>query len=435
MVELKLECIGCQRQIHNAKLLTTIQEYSYYECPNCHSIVCDPLPPSNDIAYGIDKSQAQWLHYVDCGAGIDFMCRQLPTTLEKSNLVDVGCGFGYTLDYWNFLQNRNSSIGFDSSYMTIKGKELLKFDLQPPNFNLNKYLENKSIDFVFASEVIEHVTSPYDFLNNLISLFKNSTKLIIFTTPSAEFVLEDPHNLAPTRIAAYSPGFHTCLLSAYSIKNMLINLGIKEECFKIERENERLIIKIGKIEEDLLKYYENNYHDLYLKYLEKLSSHNNLRISDGAAFRLFKENVNLGNFDLSNIYRIKLEKSLQDNYKINIFDFEEFVILFELSASKSFEEHTSQIPAWLGSYLFYSAQYYRGKGFPFMQREILNISNRILQKYIERFPTFALEASDLFNASRNQIDENSNFINARLNIFSETKFTSEKIEQKIKLVK
>lgn len=57
--------------------------------------------------------------------------------------------------------------------------------------------------------------------------------------------------------------------------------------------------------------YEGNFRDLYIEYLKKLSQHTSNRISDGANYRLFKEEVNSGNFESANIYRNILENSLK----------------------------------------------------------------------------------------------------------------------------
>lgn len=225
-------------------VLIKIENYTYLKCDNCSTLTCDPLPPSNVIVYGSDDD-FQWRHYVDIGAGIDFMCGVLPTNSVKYDLVDIGFGFGFTLDYWNFIQNRNASIGFDESFMSVKGKEFLNVDLELPTSNLSEFLKNRSSDLVIASEVIEHVISPNNFLQDLLTLIKqNNCKLIILTTPSSEFLLEDIENVTPTKIASLSPGFHTCILSIKALELILKNLGIDKNFYKIERRNERLIIKI-----------------------------------------------------------------------------------------------------------------------------------------------------------------------------------------------
>lgn len=105
--------------------------------------------------------------------------------------------------------------------------------------------------------------------------------------------------------------------------------------------------------------------------------------------------------------------------------------------NKTFEEHTKELPAWFGPYLFYSSQCYRGLGFPFMERELLLISKKIMELYVNRFPNFGLEAFDLIDASLKQLMENQNFIITRLNIFFRLKFTNKVLhlaKSKIKII-
>jgi ubiquinone/menaquinone biosynthesis C-methylase UbiE len=110
------------------------------------------------------------------------------STVSKNNIsiLDVGCGNAWVADYY-----------------TEKGIRVVSFDISHKNTKkaLEKVISEKhsaavgdsfklpfkecSIDTVIASEIIEHVIDPKEFVNELFRVVKPGGKLII-TTPYKE---------------------------------------------------------------------------------------------------------------------------------------------------------------------------------------------------------------------------------------------------------
>ena len=150
-------------------------------------------------------------------------------------MLEVGCGFGFNVDYWS-RRNYGSALGLEAAKYGDIGRQLLGANI------INKYLDVSDnpigcFDIVISSEVIEHVDDPKNFL---VAIRKNmkDNGILILTTPSAEFIQEnEPLSLM---LAALSPGFHNFILSIPAIKDILESAGFKNNI--IEKHNERLVV-------------------------------------------------------------------------------------------------------------------------------------------------------------------------------------------------
>lgn len=179
------------------------------KCSNCHSLLWEK---SKLIGYLTDDEDANEFftnHYVLVGCGIDYGVNLLSRLKDKNgSLLEVGCGFGFNVDYWS-RRNYGSALGLEAAKYGDIGRQLLGANI------INKYLDVSDnpigcFDIVISSEVIEHVDDPKNFL---VAIRKNMKDdgILILTTPSAEFIQEnEPVSLM---LAALSPGFHNFILS------------------------------------------------------------------------------------------------------------------------------------------------------------------------------------------------------------------------------
>lgn len=116
---------------------------------------------------------------------------------NNSNVLEFGCGTG---DLVAFL-NPTSGVGYDPSYEMIKiakkKHNLIKFVTNLPNFKF---------DYIFMSDVIEHLDNPIKEFKNIKNILNKNGKLIItMANPIWEPILikgekvgykmpEGPHN-------------------------------------------------------------------------------------------------------------------------------------------------------------------------------------------------------------------------------------------------
>lgn len=108
------------------------------------------------------------------------------TTYPKS-VLDVGAGSAWVAKHFQDDKNANT-VSLDISKTNVyKAKQIVNIDTHSPivadSFNL-PFADN-SFDLVIASEIIEHVVNPKNFVEELLRVTHTAGKLIV-TTPYKE---------------------------------------------------------------------------------------------------------------------------------------------------------------------------------------------------------------------------------------------------------
>lgn len=110
------------------------------------------------------------------------------TDFYFENILDVGCGNAWVAKY--FLKRNKKVISLDISKTNPK-KALEKY---PSNYHYGTVADSyklpfvpNTFDLIIASEIIEHVTNPRYFVNELFRVLKPGGKLII-STPYKEVI-------------------------------------------------------------------------------------------------------------------------------------------------------------------------------------------------------------------------------------------------------
>ena len=160
--------------------------------------------------------------YVQQNAGVSLITKPLAQTKVPpgSTFMDVGCGFGFSLDY--AIHTRGwQGIGIDPVPLAAAGRDALGIPIEL------RYLRDDdeaggSMDVVLGSEVVEHVTSPIAFVRTLRTMLKPGG-LLILTTPNGE-------DLSPTQpsgiiIPLLSPTLHLVIQSRASLDWLLHHAG------------------------------------------------------------------------------------------------------------------------------------------------------------------------------------------------------------------
>ena len=118
---------------------------------------------------------------------------------KEDNVLDVGCGAGFIINYLNLLGYK--AEGFDKYLYDSKTRAINLFINKEEKFNdcsIAEFKPNKKYDLIFLNNVIEHLNDwkkDIDHLNGLLS----STGRIILLFPNYNFPLE-PHFMIPTFI-------------------------------------------------------------------------------------------------------------------------------------------------------------------------------------------------------------------------------------------
>jgi hypothetical protein len=136
-------------------------------------------------------------------------------------LLDVGCGFGFALDFWQ-RTGRGEAVGLELADYGRVGAQRLGVTIHAEFLQDCKALAGRRFDVVYASEVIEHVPDPSAFVA-LLSRWVADDGVLIMTTPASSFIRKENHSA--TLLAALSPGFHGFLLSSEAFEDTARRAG------------------------------------------------------------------------------------------------------------------------------------------------------------------------------------------------------------------
>lgn len=149
--------------------------------------------------------------------------------LSKSNLLDVGCGEGFSLKYFHALGWTVLGIDY-SNYGIIKNNpEMVKFFIEGDLIENMKQLkiQHKSFEVIALNNLLEHVIDPDFTINMALELLTNDGVLIIevpndFSNyqkylKENEFINEDFWVVYPDHLSYFSKNSLNNLLSS---KNM-----------------------------------------------------------------------------------------------------------------------------------------------------------------------------------------------------------------------
>lgn len=359
---------------------------SLLKCKNCGSIY---YLGTKVVGYlsGDETGHKKFTdHYFLVGCGIDLGVELLTTYgQECETLLEVGCGAGFSIDYWcNFKHKR--AIGLEAAYYGAIGRQVFDIDIRntyigPADPPMGKF------DIVMSTEVIEHVEDPSSF----IAALKNNLAedgVLILTTPAAEYI-NATGNLSML-LAALSPGFHHFLLSEAAMKSLLNENGFTNIEIKIRNERMIACARLGnyKIKKQPFDQAE------YIDYLRFLVTNPTEIIAEGALVRLFKELVNKGDYQSAGSVLPELLVLIRGKYSLDL-----SLLISSYKASQkrlALAEYLYGLPPYIGILLYYMGLYYSRGAEDIINKLIcFGLAYQLLTSITSVAPQFAQESQSL----------------------------------------
>lgn len=294
------------------KFASWFERSTFSNCPVCHSTSnrvklyisdnnstlcvyrcrCGTIfyPNAKAQDYEVVENKNSFFMRIDQFEGIDSALMPLFTSpnLNEYSVIDIGCGLGFTSSYIRYLGRECFALD-PSSAAKMSTQELLidiSSEYASPE---NTFTTNKKL--VFASEVIEHVDDPLEFLKT-IKVIAGESGYAILTTPNAEFV--HPRNHTNTILTILAPSQHLFLLSKSSLKMLAEKVGFA--WIHIWTHNERLFMIAGPCQVEISNCFSRKEYTNYLQFQLSDSRISPIIRYRSYGYRLFKELVNSGSY-------------------------------------------------------------------------------------------------------------------------------------------
>lgn len=321
-----------------------ITKHEIIKCSDCGSLYYSGEDPV--LGYENEAmNKNYWIHYAQIGAGITAMLEPLfyLGAKAKGSLLDVGCGFGYVVDFYNKM-GYGEAIGLETAVYGKIGSELLGAPIINSYYADCTEIKEKKYDIIFSCEVLEHVPDPRSFINE-ISAGLDEKGILVLTTPSSN-VIYSQNNPAEV-IASLSPDYHFFLSSPDALEKLLRSCGYKD--IRIDDNGSRLYAWASREKLPILQKHV-PWND-YFQYLKILSINFDSNVKTGALQRLFKDAWNTGNYEIAiNAYK-QLEDFTLDEYNLDF----TYPDIHRYNSRKSIVDSIQKNPVWYGSVLYYGA--------------------------------------------------------------------------------
>jgi hypothetical protein len=208
-------------------------------CPACTVRFVDN---THSMDYGHeDVVELGWQAYqVQQGAGIWPIVGPLMRVPRGpgARVLEIGGGYGFGLDFCTRARGWRGE-GYDPSLLSAFGREELGLTVHQGYFG-SENLRDGPWDVLIATEVIEHVVIPPEFLG-LARAALGETGILLLTTPDAEWIA--PETSADRLLPLLSPGVHVVLQTQASLELALRNAGFAH--VRVERHDTSLIAYAG----------------------------------------------------------------------------------------------------------------------------------------------------------------------------------------------
>jgi 2-polyprenyl-3-methyl-5-hydroxy-6-metoxy-1,4-benzoquinol methylase len=307
--------------------------YRLFKCNTCDLVFYSPFP---DINYESHTDSIWSLKdYVHLNSNIDGLINNLLDHMPAENctsMLEVGCGFGFTLDFAKRILNMEV-VGYEPSlYGEIGAKEL---DLNIKRSYLTKEeVREKKFDIIYLSEVLEHIQDPLSFLS-LLKEGLTENGVLILTTPDYKKLQNDLSK--PAELALLSPEAHVILFSEKSLTMVLKEAGFEYVSASSPGSS---LIAVSSFRKKKPKIYADK-NDLIIKYYQSLL--NSVKPGSmtyiGILYRLLRNYVDHGDYK-------------EANTLLNDYPFPIMPSLFEINKIEN-SEQLYQLTVSCGSILFY----------------------------------------------------------------------------------
>ena len=246
--------------------------------------------------------------YLQQGANIGGMAMRLQALGRPigTTYLEVGCGFGLSLDFARRMLGWQVR-GLDPSPFAVAGREQLGLPIE------SRYLEaggldDASADVIHASEFIEHIADPVPMLGTLRKALRPGGTLLL-TTPAAEMIRPDTGD--GLLVPLLSVGWHLVIQTASSLTWALHKAGF--DTVSVQREGAQLVAIAGRLPDDAVQ--ETACRSRYRAWLRMIAQAvpDQSDLGFGVRARLYRELAIVGSAEADEIWQA-LDSLVQERW-------------------------------------------------------------------------------------------------------------------------
>lgn len=180
----------------------TKEAVDYYQCVNCGTLLSKPLPNDNMVG-GTNEEERNDSHNDERFFRLYNLLEN--KTILESNILDFGCGNAYFV-----------------GYLAVRGFRIWGYDKYSEAHN---DLPTEKMDMVTMIEVIEHLSHPFEELDQIYSLL-NENGFLYIETSFTDIAVEDGVELEDFIYVNPTIG-HSTIFSHKGLEMLLKRKGFK----------------------------------------------------------------------------------------------------------------------------------------------------------------------------------------------------------------
>lgn len=380
-------CAANENFPHSASFEHAGRQHSLFACPDCASLLYDPLDISGNDTSLMAPRQEQLgrKYYLETGYSADFVARGVLVGLpDKSPIrfVDIGCGMGMSLAFARDLMNLPVT-GFEPTSSGRMGSEIFGIDIR------DVWLTEKTADavadlkdqpcFLHFNSVLEHLADPRETLSALLDLLPVHAVSAIVPDGAAVQTSEPFID----QLSILAPGDHGHLPTALGLENMMRALGFGH----VRVTGFRQLLHVAASHSEVPALTDRSIAIATELFLDRLALNPHPWVRSGALARLICRTAARGDRRRSEAYAetlgISVERPLDD-----AIDWDDESAGAGVMDWESFPFYAVPVSFWLGMSAFHAGDYS-------LSLRHLECAGRITASLAKTYPHFALESTFL----------------------------------------
>jgi SAM-dependent methyltransferase len=219
-------CPACYN-IDLVVLEPTKNNYHFVRCLKCSLIFVDPMPSAEELTNFYDNYHKSGQYLAKLNSKVRRAKKRIRGAslfIQKGTFIDVGCNVGFAVEAARSLGFQARGIDIDSAAISVAQEKFGKslFEIRSVQ---DLAQSGETFDFIYCSEVIEHLSELDSFFAALVQCLKEDGILYITTPDNGHYSLPSDFSKLIDWTSVRPPE-HLLYFTQSSIKPLLRRYGL-----------------------------------------------------------------------------------------------------------------------------------------------------------------------------------------------------------------